>query len=117
MTLDDPVNESPCESNPWGYAYDANLCQCTAQYQCTALTEACEDGSVLDPIGKCSCIPQGEADEILAANEALGEDCILGTPDDDENDVGDDDCPAGFTYNFEFCGCVAEDSSSLSVEC
>ena len=117
MTLDDPVNENPCEYDPWGYTYNTDLCECSAQYQCSALNEACEDGFALDPIGKCSCIPQSEAEDILIAAESLGEDCILGTPDDDENNVGDDDCPTGFSYNFEYCGCVADDSSSLSLVC
>ena len=117
MTEDDPVNEAPCENEPWGYAYDQSLCQCSAQYQCTAFTEECGEETTLDPIGKCSCIPQSEADAILVAAEALGEDCILGTPDDDENDVGDDDCPTGFSYDFEYCGCVADMLDSLSVEC
>ena len=117
MTLDDPTNEAPCDEEPWGFAYDQSLCQCAAQYQCSALTEECEADFTLDTIGKCSCIPQSEADAIVAAAEALGEDCILGTADDDENNVGDDDCPAGFSYDFNFCGCVADDASSLSIEC
>ena len=81
------------------------------------MTEECGPGTVLDPIGRCSCISYEALDTLVAETEALGVDCILGTPDDDENDVGDDDCPTGFSYDFEYCGCVADMLDSLSVEC
>ena len=36
----------------------------------------------------------------------LGADCIANTPDDDTDNVGDDDCPPNFVYDWEICNCV-----------
>ena len=58
------------------------------------------------------CVEQDEADRILNT-ERFGDDCIPGNADDDENDVGDDDCPADHHYDFDYCGCVAADPSVL----
>lgn len=82
------------------------------------MTENCDElGLFLDPITKCSCLSQEEYYNIINYVDLLGEDCILGTPDDDENDVGDDDCPAGSSYNYEYCGCEIYDFFTQSEEC
>ena len=57
-----------------------------------------------DPIGGCTCI--SEDDHNMIVNHGLGLDCLPNTPDDDTNNVGDDDCPEGYTYDFDLCNCV-----------
>ena len=117
-TLDDPINVEPCSQSPYGWVYRQDICQCGAQVQCTALTEDCaEQGLFLDPITLCSCLTSEEYYNIINYVDLLGEDCIAGTPDDDENDVGDDDCPAGTVYNYEYCGCEVVDFFSQSEDC
>ena len=94
-TEDDPINEAPCELDPWGWMYQQDLCMCAAQFTCAVIPDPeCEPGvTALDPISKCECIPQAEYDSIYQLAAAAGPDCIPGNADDDDNDVGDDDCP------------------------
>ena len=117
-TADDPVNPAPCENDTFGWMYTQQLCQCTAPYVCADFNEDCAaSGTVLDPISKCSCISQEQNDAIIEAAAALGPDCIAGNADDDSDNVGDDDCPEGFHYHYEYCGCTADFPSALAPEC
>ena len=56
----------------------------------------------------CTCITQEDLDAIVEDAQQYGPDCIQGTPDDDDNDVGDDDCDEGYSYSFDFCTCIEE---------
>ena len=60
----------------------------------------------MNPIDKCTCITQEDLDTINEDAQQFGPDCIEGTPDDDDNNVGDDDCPEGYSYSFTLCMCV-----------
>ena len=102
-TEDDPINEAPCEADPWGWMYQEDLCACTAQYTCADLAQPqCEpDVTILHPITKCECISLEEYDSFYEAAAAAGPDCILGNADDDDNNVGDDDCAdPDYEYNY-----------------
>lgn len=57
------------------------------------------------------CVSEDEADAILDNyDHGLGLDCILGTPDDDDNDVGDDECMLDFMWDEAICSCVDPDN-------
>ena len=48
-------------------------------------------------------------DEALALSYEYGVwglDCIKGTPDDDDNDIGQDECAPGMTWDQTICACI-----------
>ena len=47
----------------------------------------------------------------------FGPDCIPGTPDDDDNNVGDDDCPDGHSYDFDICMCINDNPECIAPTC
>ena len=51
------------------------------------------------------CMPWADFQALFDFENPRGEDCLLGTPDDDEDNVGDDDCPAGYEYDWDTCHC------------
>ena len=117
-TEDDPVNAAPCEEFPYGWLYQEDLCQCVARFECEAIPdEGCEAPLILEPVAKCSCISQEAYDGIVATAQQYGPDCIQGTPDDDDNDVGDDDCPSGYTYAFDICMCTNDSPTCVAPVC
>ena len=115
-TEDDPSNPEPCEEYPWGYAYNADYCQCTATRECDDFV-GCGLGEVLSPIDLCSCITQEDLDAIVEDAQQYGPDCIPGTPDDDDNDVGDDDCDEGYKYDYDICQCVVKFPDCVEPVC
>ena len=102
---DDDINLE-CPGFPIDWFYDQTYCQCVASDVCD---QECETGEIRDPIGKCDCLSEKEHADLIAQIEALGEDCIPNTPDDDDNNIGQDDCPSGFTWNTEICRCVTRE--------
>ena len=61
------------------------------------------------------CVMRSEAADILThKHEEWGSDCYAGTPDDDENDIGQDECIRGYTWDHTICACIL-DPSSLSI--
>ena len=66
-----------------------------------------EEGPFVETI----CVNPTEAAEALSyVHPVWGPDCILGTPDDDENDVGQDECATGFLWDETICACVSKHS-------
>ena len=56
---------------------------------------------------KTVCVDPKERLEILGIQHPTwGMDCISGTPDDDDNDIGQDECAWGFTWDESICECV-----------
>ena len=101
-TEDDPSNPHPCEDDPWGYFFDEEYCQCVAGEICEEF-EGCLPGFVMSPLDKCSCTPQNVLDLFMEIVRGYGPDCIPGTPDDDDDDVGDDDCDEGYWFDWDIC--------------
>ena len=60
------------------------------------------------------CIDQTLADEMIThlnqPHPDWGLDCIDNTPDDDPDNVGDDECAAGFSWDWRICRCVGQSS-------
>ena len=71
----------------------------------------------MNPIDKCSCITQEALDAINEDAQQFGPDCIEGTPDDDDNNVGDDDCPTGYSYDFDICMCTNDNPECAAPTC
>ena len=106
-----------CKGFPDNYFYDESLCNCVAKEECPAITAdgACPDGQIIDPITKCECLDEKEYKELMAKIAALGPDCLAGTPDDDEDDVGQDDCPQDYSWDSNICSCVTK--TELNPDC
>ena len=87
----------------------ANFCQNNNQ-----VVNPLFESWVIDGFGGL-CISQQDHDELLTySHPQWGADCILGTPDDDNNDVGNDECQAGYQWEVNICACVGFGSECLN---
>ena len=59
--------------------------------------------------------PEEEAQVLDYVYGEWGEDCKKGTPDDDINDVGQDECAEGFMWDDTVCECVGYNPECQSV--
>ena len=57
------------------------------------------------------------ADYNMILQHDLGADCIANTPDDDDDNVGDDECPPNFVYDYDICNCVLNPPFSSCGNC
>ena len=53
-------------------------------------------------------MPWGTYQALYDFENPRGADCLLGTPDDDEDNVGDDDCPTNYEYDWDTCHCITK---------
>ena len=59
------------------------------------------------------CITPAQRSEILNfVNDTWGPDCILGTPDDDSDDIGQDECVPALTWDQTICSCMKDVSNT-----
>ena len=77
-----------CPDSPAGWFYFDSLCQCVAPSVCSELVGLCKEDEIIDPISKCKCITKEESLKLISDAQALGPDCIVGTFDDDADNVG-----------------------------
>lgn len=58
------------------------------------------------------------ANAILNYDAGFGPDCMEGTPDDDDNNIGDDECPMHPNYDWDqgICDCVIQDPIQCDLE-
>ena len=113
-TFDDDNNNVGNDDCPPGFEYSYDICGCVIYENfklCPNVPFICQwTGFDTNGEPECDCIENLEDLETLKEKAAyLGDDCIAGTYDDDDDNVGDDDCPEGYTYDYDICNCVTKD--------
>ena len=97
------LHTNPNYVNYFSYGYNWELCTCTTNW--ILATQICT-GQVFHPFYDLTigtsfptgpiCMDESDVDALYEVENPYGADCMLGTPDDDEDNVGNDDCPEGY---------------------
>ena len=118
FTADDDENNVGDDDCPINYTYDYATCSCLSMNSpelCPESPNYCLFSGYILGQPECKCISDKEyLDQVDKASE-LGPDCIAGTFDDDDNNIGNDDCPSGYSYDFTICNCVTYEDSTCPI--